>query len=136
MKYKGASMKKVLLPWLFVVIFAGIVSAASDQVYVGWGSYDDASTDTRNYALNVSSMSISTMSAVNYGVQRIICNNGTATVYEVKMVTNNTTLTTIGQPLTASEKYVEDKWFGVIYLQTIAGSAAQNIRVEELKKAN
>jgi hypothetical protein len=127
-------MKKLFVLLTLVLAVSGIASAIDDQLYLPYGDYATSSTDAQNYAVSVSSIGFSTVTAVMNGGQRTIVNNGTATVYITKMW--SASVTTIGIPLLATEKYIESVWFGAMYIQTIAGSAAQDVRVETLKKKN
>ena len=116
-------MKKMLLAAVVILMFSGLVGA--QQLYQVSGGFVPPATPT-NTAVTVSSLTVTTVAAVPYGVQRIFVNNGTGTLYMSKASSTLATVTGSGLPLFTHTTYIEDKFFGIVYFASAPGTTASN----------
>ena len=122
-------MKKFFVSGCLVVGFCSIVfSATGPGVKVG-GDVNIAASS--NSVMSVSSSTVTTDPAVYFGVQRIYANTGASTVYRS---VSSTAAYSVGIPLYKNERWIEDRWFGIIYWQAETGASAVDVRREYIRE--
>ena len=126
-------MKRIVSCLAGMLFFAG-VSFADDVLFLPFGDRYESKLST-NYVVNVSSFSISTITAMTWGLARFVANPTTTTVYYTFYATPTVAL--IGLPLAVSSYMDIPNYFGDLYLQAAPSGAAltgnAQIRVGEMK---
>ena len=127
-------MKKAILTAGLILTFVAMVGAAgvaaAGTAFIVAGDYNQAVTPTVTQA-TVTGTAITTVAAVSYGYQRMFVNNGTGTIYMTYSLTT-TTATITGFPIYTKTYYIEDKYFGPIYL--CGDTASNDLRYVVFKK--
>lgn len=121
-------MKKLILVICLLMGLGGMVFAADIINMPMITSYSPGTTVYSSYT--VTSTAVTTDTVSMNGCQRIITNNGTATVYKTNSLYTVAITTGIGVPIYPKEHYIEDKWFGSIYFAAESGS--NDVRIEDV----
>lgn len=125
-------MKKLFLISLAITGILAWLNAASNQVVVPYSVTFEPTSTPASSALAVSSSTVTTIAAVDFGAERTFVNNSTTTVYMLKGST--VSVTTNGLPLPYQTPYICDKWFGTISFQAPAGTSGNcDVRNETVK---
>ena len=106
-------MKKVFLVCSLLTGFA---------VYGHCAGYGQEPTQTSG---DVTTIAISTITAVEPGTVRKLYNSGSATIWFTRGA--NTTVTTLGEPIISKETYTWDEYYGVIYLKSTTSTNAYRL---------
>lgn len=117
-------MKKMLLVVFLLGCFVGVSKATTSGSASVIGDYKEKPT-VSDYALVVTTAVAVNVPAVNFGVQRIITNNSTGNLY---FSYSNVGISS-ANVIYSKEHYIEDRFFGIIYVQGEAGSASADVRV-------
>jgi hypothetical protein len=106
-------MKKLVLALIVLGCFAVGSKAAVSGSATKIGDYYDVIVSS-TYAVTATTSAYITVPEVQRGVQRIITNNSAGNLYisyEAGIATTQAT------PIYTKEHYIEDRYFGIIYLQ-------------------
>lgn len=106
-------MKKV---FLICSLLAGLAS---------FGYCADYGQEPTNTAGSVTTIAISTFSAVEAGTVRKLYNSGSQTIWFTRGA--NTTVTTLGEPIISKQTYTWDEYYGVIYLMSTTSTNAYRL---------
>lgn len=122
-------MKRISLALTISMFFAGVLNAADNQVMRAAGSVFLASLSES--VVTVSSSAVTTIAAVDLGVFRRLQDTGSSRVNMFNVLASSTTSGI--SYLSAGEKYIDDLYFGDIYLLVPAGSASTTVSVTTFK---
>jgi hypothetical protein len=109
---KGENMKKLIS--ILILFFGSIIICQADSTYLPAGAYKIVTPI--NNGVIVSSSTVTIVSAINYGSQRMIANLSSDILFYRKDSSLN--IRTKGFPIWPYTNYVESTYFGIIYLQS------------------